>query len=80
MAPTVSVAAHVSRKTGRGLAKLAEATGRSMSQLVAQAVVRYLAEEKAYLAAIAVGLRDFREGRVTDHETVVAELKRRRRR
>jgi predicted transcriptional regulator len=79
MSGSITIAARVSRQTSRGLDKIAKATGRSKSWLIAQAVDSYVADEQDYLSRIEKALRDVREGRVTPHDRFVRDLKRRRR-
>ena len=74
---TVTIGARISEELDRDLAKLSAATGRSKSWLVADALSSYVESEKAFIEAVEEGIKAYEEGRVVDHETVVAELERR---
>jgi predicted transcriptional regulator len=74
---TVTIGARISEELDHDLAKLSTATGRSKSWLVADALTSYVQSEKAFIEAVEEGIKAYEEGRVVDHETVVAELKRR---
>ena len=74
---TVTIGARISEELDRDLAKLSAATGRSKSWLVADALTSYVQSEKAFIEAVEEGIKAYEEGRVVDHETVVAELERR---
>ena len=74
---TVTIGARISEQLDRDLAQLSAATGRSKSWLVADALKSYVESEKAFIDAVKEGIKAYEEGRVVDHETVVAELERR---
>jgi predicted transcriptional regulator len=74
---TVTIGARISEELDRDLARLAVATGRSKSWLVADALKSYVESEKAFIEAVEEGIKAYEEGRVVDHEAVVAELERR---
>jgi predicted transcriptional regulator len=74
---TVTIGARISKELDLDLARLAAATGRSKSWLVADALASYVQAEKAFIEAVQEGIKAYEEGRVVDHETVVAELERR---
>ena len=74
---TVTIGARISKELDRDLARLAAATGRSKSWLVANALTSYVQSEKAFVEAVEEGIQAYGEGRVVDHETVIAELERR---
>jgi predicted transcriptional regulator len=74
---TVTIGARISEELDRDLAKLSTATGRSKSWLVADALTSYVQSERAFIEAVEEGIKAYEEGRVVDHETVVAELRRR---
>jgi predicted transcriptional regulator len=74
---TVTIGARISEELDRDLAKLSTATGRSKSWLVADALTSYVQSERAFIEAVEEGIKAYEEGRVVDHETVAAELKRR---
>jgi RHH-type transcriptional regulator, rel operon repressor / antitoxin RelB len=74
---TVTIGARISQELDRDLAKLAAATGRSKSWLVADALTSYVESEKAFIEAVEEGIRAADEGRLVDHDAVVAEFERR---
>jgi predicted transcriptional regulator len=74
---TVSIAARISEQLNRDLGKLSAATGRSKSWLVADALESYVQSEKPFIEAVEEGIKAYEEGRVVEHDTVVAELERR---
>ena len=74
---TVTIGARISEQLDRDLAQLSAATGRSKSGLVADALKSYVESEKAFIDAVEEGIKAYEEGKVVDHETVVAELERR---
>jgi predicted transcriptional regulator len=74
---TVTIAARISEELDRDLAKLSTATGRSKSWLVADALKSYVRSEKAFIEAVEEGIKAADEGRLVDHDAVVAELERR---
>jgi len=55
---------------------LATASGRSKSRLITEALRSYVANEQQFLAAVEQGKKALREGKVVDHETVVAAFER----
>ena len=73
----VTIGARISEELDRDLRRLAAATGRSKSWLVADALTSYVQSEKAFVEAVEEGIKAYEEGRVVDHETVLAELERR---
>lgn len=74
---TVSIGARISEQLDRDLRTLASATGRSRSWLVAEALRSYVAAEKQFIEAVEEGIKAADEGRLVDHDTVVAEFERR---
>ena len=64
----------------RRLESLARATKRSKSYLAAEASQSYVESEAEFVAAVEDGLRELDAGNVVDHDTVVADFKRRTRR
>jgi predicted transcriptional regulator len=76
---TVTIGAQISEELDRDLRKISAATGRSKSSLVADALASYVVSEKTFIEAVQEGIKAANEGRLVDHETVVAELERRRR-
>ena len=67
-------------RVGDGLAveldQLARQTGRSKSALIEQALRSYVADERDFLAKGDAGLADLEAGRLTDHGTVAAAIRR----
>jgi predicted transcriptional regulator len=74
---TITIGARISEQLDRDLRALAVATGRSKSWLVAEALKSYVATEKEFIAAVEEGIKAADEGRLVDHDAVVAELERR---
>jgi RHH-type rel operon transcriptional repressor/antitoxin RelB len=74
---TVTIGARISEELDRDLAKLSAATGRSKSWLVADALSSYVAAERVFIQAVEEGIKAAEEGRLVDHEEVVAEFERR---
>ena len=74
---TVIIGARISEDLNRDLARLAEATGRSKSWLVADALTSYVQSERAFIEAVEEGIEAYEEDRAVDHEAVVANLERR---
>lgn len=74
---TVIIGARISEDLNRDLARLAAATGRSKSWLVADALTSYVQSERAFIEAVEEGIEAYEEDRVVDHEAVVANLERR---
>jgi RHH-type rel operon transcriptional repressor/antitoxin RelB len=74
---TVTIGARISEQLDRDLAKLAAATGRSKSWLVADALKSYVDSEKAFIEAVEEGIKAAAEDRLVDHDVVVAEFERR---
>lgn len=58
------------------LEQLAQQTGRRKSALIEQALRSYVASERDFLAKVDAGLADIEAGRVTDHATVAAAMRR----
>ena len=79
VAKSVKLDARITADPDERLSQLAAATGRSKSRLIAQAVRSYVASEAAFVEAVGEGLRDLEAGGVMDHDTVFAELERRKR-
>jgi predicted transcriptional regulator len=52
------------------------ATGRSKSWLVNEALRSYVANEQQFLAAVEEGKQALQDGKIVDHETVVAAFER----
>jgi len=75
----VRIGARISEELYRDLSKIAAATGRPKSSLVAEALATYVGSGKEFIEAVQEGIKAAEEGRTVPHETVVAELERRRR-
>ena len=76
MSKSVTIAARVDSDLDGELERLAEATGRSKSWLINEALRSYVANEQQFLAAVQEGKEALRAGRVLDHATVVAAFER----
>ncbi|HJU18106.1 MAG TPA: ribbon-helix-helix domain-containing protein [Stellaceae bacterium] len=76
MTKSVTISARVDADLDSEIARLAEATGRSKSWLVNEALRSYVANEQQFLAAVEEGKQALRDGKVVDHETVVAAFER----
>jgi len=76
MTKSVTIAARVDADLDSQLERLAAATGRSKSWLVTEALRSYVANEQQFLAAVEEGKQALRDGKVVDHETVVAAFER----
>jgi predicted transcriptional regulator len=74
---TITIGARISEQLDQDLRTLALATGRSKSWLVAEALKSYVAAEKEFIEAVEEGMKAADEGRLTDHDVVVAEFERR---
>jgi RHH-type transcriptional regulator, rel operon repressor / antitoxin RelB len=74
---TVTIGARISEQLDHDLSKLAAATGRSKSWLVANALKSYVESEQAFIDAVEEGIKAADEGRLVDHDAVVAEFERR---
>ena len=74
-----SGSAAIAEPRGRSLSTrrgLASATGRSKSWLINEALRCYVANEQQFPAAVEEGKQALREGKIVDHETVVAAFER----
>jgi len=76
MAKSVPIAARIDADLDGQLERLAEATGRSKSWLVNEALRSYVANEQQFLAAVEEGKQALRDGQTVDHATVVAAFER----
>jgi RHH-type transcriptional regulator, rel operon repressor / antitoxin RelB len=76
MTKSVTISARVDADLDSELERLAEATGRSKSWLVNEALRSYVASEQQFLAAVEEGKQALRDGRIVDHQTVVAAFER----
>jgi RHH-type transcriptional regulator, rel operon repressor / antitoxin RelB len=74
---TITIGARISKQLDKDLRTLAAATGRSKSWLVAEALKSYVETEKAFIEAVEEGIKAADEGRLVDHDAVVAEFERR---
>lgn len=80
MTKDVTISARVPASLDARLEKLAAATGRSKSWHVNAALEAYVAAELEFVAAVEEGLADLDAGRVVEHEEILADAARRRRR
>lgn len=76
MAKSVTIAARVDETLDAELDRLASVTGRTKSALVAEALRSYVASERQFIEAVEAGLEDLKAGRLVDHETVAAAVRR----
>lgn len=72
MAKSVTISARVDADLDNQLERLAETTKRSKSWLVNEALRFYVVNEQQFLIAVEEGKQALRDGKVVDHETVVA--------
>jgi RHH-type transcriptional regulator, rel operon repressor / antitoxin RelB len=76
MTKSITLAARVDAELDAELTRLAAATGRTKSWLINEALRSYVANEQQFLAAVEEGKQALREGRVIEHDTVVAAFNR----
>jgi RHH-type rel operon transcriptional repressor/antitoxin RelB len=76
MTKSITIAARVDAGLDGELERLAAATGRSKSWLITDALRSYIANEQQFLAAVEEGKQAQRDGKLLDHETVVAAFER----
>jgi predicted transcriptional regulator len=74
---TITIHVRISEELDRDLGMVALATGRSKSWLIAEALKSYVGMEKEFVEAVEEGIKAAEEGRLVDHDAVVAELERR---
>ena len=61
---------------GAELGRIAAATGRTKSWLINDALRSYVTNEQQFLAAVEEGKQALKDGRVIEHDTVVAAFNR----
>ena len=76
MSKSITLAARVDADLDAELSRLATTTGRTKSWLINEAPRSFVANEQQFLTAVEEGKQAMREGRVIDHETVVAAFDR----
>ena len=76
MSKSITLAARVDADLDAELSRLATTTGRTKSWLINEALRSFVANEQQFLAAVEEGKQAMKEGRVIDHETVVAAFDR----
>jgi len=76
MPKSTTLTARVDAELEAELGRLATATGRTKSWLINEALRSYIANEQQFLAAVEEGKQALNEGRVIDHNTVVAAFNR----
>jgi RHH-type transcriptional regulator, rel operon repressor / antitoxin RelB len=76
MSKSITLAARVDAELDAELTRLALATGRSKSWLINEALRSYVTNEQQFLAAVEEGKQALKDGRVIDHDTVVAAFNR----
>lgn len=80
MTKDVAIGARITEELDDRLRRLAEASGRSKSGVVAEAVQTYVDAEMELIEAVEEGLGARDAGDVVDHATVVEDFERRKRR
>ena len=76
MSKSITLATRVDADLDAELSRLATTTGRTKSWLINEALRSFVANEQQFLTAVEEGKQAMREGRVIDHETVVAAFDR----
>ncbi len=74
---SITIGARISEDLDGDLRRLASATGRSRSRLIADAIRSYVDSEKEFLAAVEEGIEALEQGRLVDHEVLATEFRRR---
>ena len=74
MPVTVPVTVRVSSETNAKLERIAKATERSKSKLLAGAIDAYIESERQFLDGIERGLADLKAGRVIDNDEMMRWL------
>jgi RHH-type rel operon transcriptional repressor/antitoxin RelB len=73
---TITIAARVDAQLDADLERLANATGRTKSRLITEALRSFVENEQQFLTAVEKGKKALRDGKVVDHDTVVAAFER----
>lgn len=76
MSKSTTLTARVDAELEAELDRLAAAKGRTRSWLINEALRSYVANEQQFIAAVEEGRQALKEGRVIDHQTVVAAFDR----
>jgi len=76
MSKAATLTARVDAELEAELDRLAAAKGRTKSWLINEALRSYVANERQFIAAVEEGKKALREGRIIDHQTVVATFDR----
>ena len=76
MTKSITLAARVDANLDAELGRLAAATGRTKSWLINDALQSYVTNEQQFLTAVEEGKQALKEGRVIEHDTVVAAFDR----
>ena len=77
MEKTVTIGARISADLHSNLDRLAQATGRSKSWHLSEALRSYVASEQEFIEAVQEGMEDAKAGRLIDHSDVKRRLARR---
>ena len=76
MSKLVTIETLIDEALAAEVEQLASARGRSRADFVADALRSYVASEREFSEAVAAGLQDMRSGRLVDHDSVVAAVRR----
>src|ERR1700681_3516906 len=77
MERTVTIGARIDADLYQNLDRLAQATGRSKSWHLSEALRTYIASERDFIEAVQAGLNDAKAGKILDHDEVKRRLARR---
>ena len=71
----VSISARITNELSEQLSLLSNATGRSKSWVINEALRAYLKSETAFLDAVEEGMQDIEKGRMISHDEVMREIR-----
>jgi RHH-type transcriptional regulator, rel operon repressor / antitoxin RelB len=74
----VNIGARITEQLNDSLGRLADATGRSKSWLISEAVRSYVDTEAQFIAAVEQGLAERDAGALVEHADVVEDFERRK--
>jgi predicted transcriptional regulator len=72
----VAIEAVIPQRLDDALARLAQATGRSKSSLVCEALTTFILSEEEFVAAVEEGRAAARSGNLIDHDQVARDIDR----
>jgi predicted transcriptional regulator len=78
MAKEITVSTRVTEELAQQMDKLSHQLGRSRSWVMHEALSAYIASEMEFIDAVQAGLSDLAQGKVVDHEEILADWSRRR--